>query len=128
MNGLTFIFTNWLEFLIVLALSLSIFLLIKELFRDMRIHEQVSQADSLLLNLVPSALLYVMDAEMLFGPGTGPIKRAWVINRLYVEFPNEFKHLITQTQLSEIVERTLDKLDELGVENIQIAKLLTPAT
>lgn len=133
MNALMWIFENWSNILVAGILLVSLYLLIKEWFKETSTllenasnQEKLGWLSGVLANMYQIALVLVTDAEINFGGGTGPIKKSWVISQLYSMIPEEFKKFVSQEQLSNIVEMALTEAKKLWEENSDIHRLLEP--
>lgn len=70
--------------------------------------EIVANTKRLLSNLIPIAPRLVADAEIKFGKGTGYVKKAYVMDELYLRIPDEYKKYVTDQNLSSIIENAVD--------------------
>lgn len=82
--------------------------------------ERIANTKRLLTNLVPITLLLVTDAENTFGPNTGLIKRAYVIDELYKRVPDEYKKYITIENLDTLINQTHSRATLYWAEHSQI--------
>lgn len=120
---------NWSDVLVIVIILVSLIgALIKwmsPLFSDkMTNKEKIAHVTRLLTNIVPIAVLYVTQAELGFGDGTGVIKRSFVIAKLYALIPDQYRSLVTEENLDAVLERALIIARQLwdeknGVENVQ---------
>ncbi|MDD3288416.1 MAG: hypothetical protein PHX43_05355 [Alphaproteobacteria bacterium] len=105
---------------VLLSVMILLLLDIRHTSKPMSEEEKVAYATRLLKNLLPIAPLFITDAENQFGPGTGSVKRAYVINELYKSVPDEYKKLITEENLDLIIATVLPKIEGVWAENPQI--------
>lgn len=120
MNVLTYIAEHWHDILVLLVLiAAAVTGIIQWIkvkgpeFNAMSSKEKIAYIARLLTNLIPIALVLVTDAELQFGDGTGPLKRAYVIDELYKRIPDEFKKYITEENLDAIINKVLPEAKEL---------------
>ena len=62
----------------------------------------------------------VTEAEKQFGGGTGELKQAYVIEKLYSALPAVLKALVTAEQLEKWVDDALEKAKEKWKQNANI--------
>jgi len=98
----TFLLSYWDSILVVGALIVGLVILIKR-------GETKILAD-ILLSLVTKA-------EKDFGDGTGPLKKAEVVDEIYQRIPAVLKILFTKENLSKMIEDALAKAKELWAKN-----------
>jgi len=70
--------------------------------------EKIAYVTRLLQNLVPIAFNLVTEPEITYGEKTGPIKRSFVLDELYIRIPDEFKQYVTVENLEAILESVLE--------------------
>jgi len=127
MDILKMFLENWDDvFVVILIIILIVLITIKwyRKFKDMSIDEQIDCIKQLLNNLLPIALKLVTDAEITFGSGTGKLKRSYVIDELYSRIPDEYKIVITEENLNDILESALEEAKLLWENNTNIQKLI----
>jgi len=127
MDIIHFIAEYWHDILVVVALVLGlIFSLVKFIpkWKGMSYQEKVAYITRLLENLLPSALSLVTQAEMEYGPGTGKLKRAAVIDELYSRIPDEFKAYVTEANLEEVLNKALEEAKYIWETNSEVKKLI----
>ncbi len=84
---------------------------------SMPIKEKTAYTTRLLMNLTPIALILITDAEIQFGEKTGPFKRSYVIDQLYIRVPDEYKKYITYDNLDAVICTALPKAEALWADN-----------
>lgn len=55
----------------------------------------------------------VVQAEETFGTGTGHIKYTWVVERLYQLLPANMRKFITEDDIDDAIEWSVEKMKEL---------------
>lgn len=118
---------NWDNILVVAALIAAIItggVRFVKRWKTMNNVERIAYVKRLLENLVPIAIKMVTLAEIDYGGGTGALKRAEVIDALYVRIPDEFKPYVTEANLDIIIEEALRKARILWEENYAINKIV----
>lgn len=58
-------------------------------------------------------LFLVVEAELLLGSGTGDLKYAYVISKVYDKLPTLIRVLFTQKEINSYIEIAVAKLKEL---------------
>lgn len=94
------------------------------IFKEMSVQERIAYITRVLTNLTPIALVLVTDAEIEFGPGTGKLKRSYVIDELYKRIPDDYKKYITEDNLDAIINKALDEAERLWSENLNIKNMV----
>jgi hypothetical protein len=129
MNILRWVIENWDNIIVVIALIAAlvagVIRFVKK-WKAMTNEERIAYVKRLLENLLPSAIKFVTDAERTYGGGTGDLKRAEVMDKLYARIPDAFKPYITEANLRAVLESALDTAKVLWEENSAIHKLVTP--
>ena len=73
---------------------------------------------------MPIALSLVTNAEVIYGGGTGALKRAAVMDELYARIPDEFKKYIDESNLDNIIETALIEAKALWETNKDVQALI----
>lgn len=131
MKALQFILDNWDSILIVLIAVISgivgLVNWIKHIWvtlKEMTPEEKIAYSKRLLENLMPIALSLVTNAEVIYGGGTGALKRAVVMDELYARIPDEFKKYIDESNLDNIIETALIEAKALWETNKDVQALI----
>ncbi len=75
---------------------------------------------------VKEMLFYlVTQAEKAFGAGTGEIKFASVVTWLYERMPTSFRAVLTQKEISALIEDAVVRMKEYLKENDEIKKFVS---
>lgn len=126
-----FMMDHWDDIMVILALVASVITGLNRwvkkfgpLFESMTNAERIAYVTRLLTNLIPIALVLVTDAEINFGPGTGKLKRSYVIDELYKRVPDEYKRFITEDNLDLIINRALEEAEKLWATNTSVTTLV----
>lgn len=134
MNVLLYVFNHWSDILVIAVIAIALFILTRQWIMATaqsldaaNTREKLSWLSRLLSNLIPIAVVLVTDAEIEYGDGTGPIKRASVIAQLYDYIPDDFKQFVTEAQLARIVELALDGAKALWTDHVAIGQLIKPS-
>ena len=134
MNVLMYVFNHWSDILVIIVVTIALFMLTRQWIMTTArsldgatANEKLSWLSRLLSNLIPIALVLVTDAEIEYGDGTGPLKRATVIAQLYDYIPDDFKQFVTEAQLARIVELALAEARELWTDHVAIGQLIKPS-
>jgi len=128
MDILKLFINYWDEIIIVLLVAVGVGLFIFknwQKFTSMSTEEKIAYIKRLLTNLSPIALKLVTDAEVLFGSGTGKLKRSLVLDALYTRIPDEYKKYVTEENLDAILEAALAEAKLLWEQNENVKKLMT---
>jgi len=135
MKVLLFIAEHWHDILVVVLLMVSILTGLNKwaarfgpVFKSMTITERIAYITRLLTNLAPIALVLVTNAEIVYGSGTGRLKRSYVIDELYKRIPDEYKKYITEDNLDAIINKALEEAERLWAENNRIKNMVHPLT
>lgn len=131
MRVISYIARYWNDILVVFLLMVSGVLGASQwikrngpIIKDMTTQERIAYITRLLTNLTPIALVLVTDAEIEFGPGTGKLKRSYVIDELYKRIPDEYKKYITEDNLDSIIKNALDEAEALWSSNRDISRMV----
>lgn len=131
MRVISFIANYWNDILVVFLLIVSGIAGANQwikrngpIFKEMSVQERIAYITRLLTNLTPIALVLVTDAEIEFGPGTGKLKRSYVIDELYKRIPDDYKKYITEDNLDAIIKTALDEAERLWSENLNIKNMV----
>lgn len=131
MRVISFIANYWNDILVVFLLIVSGIAGANQwikrngpIFKEMSVQERIAYITRLLTNLTPIALVLVTDAEIEFGPGTGKLKRSYVIDELYKRIPDDYKKYITEDNLDAIINKALDEAERLWGENVNIKNMV----
>lgn len=131
MRIISFIARYWNDILVVFLLIVSGIAGVNQwvkrngpIFKEMSVQERIAYITRLLTNLTPIALVLVTDAEIEFGPGTGKLKRSYVIDELYKRIPDDYKKYITEDNLDAIIKTALDEAERLWSENLNIKNMV----
>ena len=77
------------------------------------------------LNMLRELILsLVVGAEIDYGGGTGEIKKAEVTKKVYELLPSLSKLVISENDISNLIESAKSEMDKLASENEAAAKLL----
>ena len=77
------------------------------------------------LNMLRELILsLVVGAEIDYGGGTGEIKKAEVMKQVYELLPSLSKLVISENEISNLIESAKSEMDKLASENEAAAKLL----
>ena len=77
------------------------------------------------LNMLRELILsLVVGAEIDYGSGTGEIKKAEVTKKVYELLPSLSKLVISENDISNLIESAKSEMDKLASENEAAAKLL----
>ena len=77
------------------------------------------------LNMLRELILsLVVGAEIDYGSGTGEIKKAEVTKKVYKLLPSLSKLVISENDISNLIESAKSEMDKLASENEAAAKLL----
>lgn len=131
MKVLLFSANHWHDILVVILLMLSVITGVSKwtakhgpILGKMSLGEKMAYITRLLTNLVPIAITLVTNAEIVYGGGTGVLKRSYVIDELYKRIPDEYKKYITEDNLDTIINRALEEAEKLWNQNPNIRKLV----
>ena len=105
---------------ILLAVMILLILEFRHIPKEPKMEEKIAYTKRILTNLIPITLLLVTDAENTFGPATGAIKRAYVIDELYKRVPDEYKKYVTEENLDLIIGQSLAKAKVFWTDSPQI--------
>lgn len=113
MNVINFIITNWdFILLIVAAVAIVIFAAFKG-------------NKSIVMRILYSL---VTEAEQIYGPGTGSLKLAAVVDAIYPRLPAVLKLFITDATLVSWVEAALETAKDAWKKNAALADYVGKAT
>ena len=77
------------------------------------------------LNMLRELILsLVVGAEIDYGGGTGEIKKSKVMKQVYELLPSLSKLVISENEISNLIESAKSEMDKLASENEAAAKLL----
>jgi len=127
MDILKWIVTYWHDVLVVLSLVIGVIFSIQKWWpkwKTMTSAEKIAYVTRLLQNLLPIALSLVTNAEIVYGSGTGKLKRAYVIDELYSRIPDEFKPYVTEDNLDAVLNKALEEAKLLWESNANIKSLM----
>lgn len=132
MNVISFVLKNWQDIVVILVLIASAIMAVQKwirvkgpLFNAMSTKERVAYVTRLLLNLIPSTLILVTDAEIQFGGSTGTLKRSYVIDELYKRIPDEYKKYVTEENLDALINKVLPEAQKLWSDNPNVNMIVT---
>lgn len=135
MKVLLFIADHWQDILVVILLIVSAITGVSKwtvkngpIFGKMTTAEKMAYITRLLTNLVPIALVLVTDAEVIYGGGTGALKRSYVIDELYRRIPDEYKKYITEENMDSIINAALEQAEKLWHSNTNVNRIVYGAT
>ena len=112
MTVVPFIVENWDLLLVVFLILLGLYSLGLKWFdgvKEMDAAQITTELGRLLIHMVPMAMLFVTDAEEIYGPGTGPIKRAYVIEKLYHSIPLKYRAYVDEESLEKVISIALEQ-------------------
>jgi hypothetical protein len=131
MDVIKFLARNWNDILVIILLIVSAVAGLQQwvkkngpIFKKMTVAEKVAYITRLLTNLAPIALVLITNAEIEFGPGTGPLKRSYVIDELYKRIPDDYKQYVTEENLDDIINMALEQAEKLWNENTKINRMV----
>lgn len=131
MRVISFIANYWNDILVVFLLIVSGIAGVNQwikrngpIFKEMSVQERIAYITRLLTNLTPIALVLVTDAEIEFGPGTGKLKRSYVIDELYKRIPDDYKKYITEDNLDTIITKALEEAERLWADNPNVNSMI----
>ena len=62
--------------------------------------------------------------EIEFGPGTGKLKRSYVIDELYKRIPDDYKKYTTEDNLDAIITKALEEAERLWADNPNVNSMI----
>ena len=111
MNAINFILANWDFILLILAAVAAVVLAI---FRGNK---------SVVMKMLYSL---VTEAEKEYGSGTGELKLADVVSKVYPKLPAIIKTFVSDKRLTEWIEQALAAAKETWKKNAAIAGYIEP--
>ena len=97
MDVLNFVMEHWADILVLILILVMIWSFFRRWlpkFGPMSDAEKIAVTTRLLENVAPAVLSIVIEAERIYGSGTGPLKRSYVIGEIYKLITDEFKKYV----------------------------------
>ncbi|MHB1153581.1 MAG: hypothetical protein ACYCWE_21300 [Eubacteriales bacterium] len=110
MEILSFLLMNWSSVLLVIALFAVLVIL-------------YIRGETRLINYI--LYLGITEAEKQYGSKTGQLKKAAVITKIYTSIPVILKIIITETRLSQLIDKALAYAKKTWAENAAIGTYAT---